>query len=83
MCDCRLTEPHTSSFARVPSVQRLVDQVEVRPQNSEPDDEAEEKWQQTVHGLQEWVCDLLIRNQELRMLLQTSAKEHGPEETDQ
>lgn len=43
-----------------------------------PLDGTRSEWQMRFRGLQQWVCDLLIRNQQLRMeLLATKAQEPG------
>lgn len=49
----------------------------------QPDEGREELWRQSVRSLQEWVCELLIRNQELRMSLRESATNHQSWEDDE
>jgi len=38
-------------------------------QDDEWGEEREETWNRRLRGLEEWVCELLIKNQELRMSL--------------
>lgn len=45
-------------------------------------EEREEEWRRSLLSLQEWICELLIENQELRMLLPGSASLHQSEEAD-
>ena len=52
-------------------------------QYEEPGQEREEDWRRSLHSLQECICELLIRNQELRMLLLDSANNRKSGETDQ
>ena len=54
-----------------------------RERNQEPGQEREEDWRRSLHSLQECICELLIRNQELRMLLLDSATNHQSVEADQ
>jgi hypothetical protein len=42
-------------------------------QHDEPGQEREEDLRRSLNSLQEFVCELLIQNQELRMSLQVSA----------
>ena len=56
---------------------------ELRMQYEEPGQEREEDWRRSLHSLQECICELLIRNQELRMLLLDSANNRKSGETDQ
>jgi hypothetical protein len=42
-----------------------------------------EEWRQSLLILQEWICELLIQNQKLRMSLLDSATIHGAMEADQ
>ena len=69
MCD----RQHRESLAPPPnctaSAQRQTDFVEPRMQYEEPGQEREEDRRRRLHSLQECICELLIRNQELRMLL--------------
>ena len=73
MCD----RQHRESLAPPPnctaSARRQTDAVEPRTQYEEPGQEREEDWRRSLHRLQECICELLIRNQELRMLLLDSA----------
>ena len=52
-------------------------------QYEEPGQEREEDWRRSLHSLQECICELLIRNQELRMSLLDSATNHQSREADQ
>jgi hypothetical protein len=83
MCD----RQHRESLAPPPnftaSVWRQTDVVEPRMQYDEPCQEREGDWRQSLRSLQECICELLIRNQELRMSLLNSATVHQPEEDDQ
>jgi len=40
-------------------------------------DGLQEEWQARLQGLQEWICELLIKNQQLRMALM-EMKARGP-----
>jgi len=40
-------------------------------------DGLQEEWQARLQGLQEWICELLIKNQQLRMALM-EMKTRGP-----
>jgi hypothetical protein len=42
--------------------------------------ELEEEWQDRLRSLQQWICELLIKNQQLRMSLElaTAAELRGP-----
>jgi|HubBroStandDraft_1064217.scaffolds.fasta_scaffold1837777_2 hypothetical protein len=41
-------------------------------------EEPEEDWQLRLRSSQQWICELLIKNQQLRMLLESAkAPEHG------
>ena len=42
------------------------------PQYEEPT-RGPEEWQKLLNSLQQWVCELLIKNQELRMALESAA----------
>lgn len=59
-----------------------IDAVEMTMQYEEAGEEQEE-WRRGLHGLQEWICELLIQNQELRMSLRNSGTNHQFEEFDQ
>jgi hypothetical protein len=63
--------------------QRQIDAVEASMQYEEPGREREEDWRRSLHSLQECICELLIRNQELRMSLLDSSTNRKSAETDQ
>jgi hypothetical protein len=43
-----------------------------------PDRVREEEWQERLKCAQQWICDLLIKNQQLRMSLESArARERG------
>jgi hypothetical protein len=77
---------HRKSHGPLPgctaSAQHQTDGVETRTQYEEPGHEREEDWRRSLHGLQECICELLIRNQELRMLLLDSATNYQSREAD-
>jgi hypothetical protein len=50
-------------------LQHLASQVIAGPQNGEPERGAEE-WQDRLRSLEQWVCELLIKNQRIRMALE-------------
>ena len=81
------TPQHLESLVPSPactiSAQRQTDSVEPRMRYEEPSQEREEDWRRSLHSLQECICELLIRNQELRMLLLDSATSHQSWEADQ
>jgi len=82
MCD----HQHRESLAPWPgcttSAQRQTDAVEPRIQYERLGKEREEDWRRSLHSLQECVCELLSRNQELRMLLLDSAANYQSREAD-
>jgi hypothetical protein len=53
-------------------LQRPASRVIEGPQYEEPTRGTEE-WQKLLNSLQQWVCELLIKNQELRMALELAA----------
>ena len=65
------------------STQRQTDAGESRIRCEEPGQEREEDWRRSLHSLQECICELLIRNQELRMSLLDSATNRKSAKTDQ
>ena len=69
MCDRRHRESHAPLPACTASTQRQTDAVESRMQYEEQGQEREEDWRRSLRSLQECICELLIRNQELRMSL--------------
>jgi hypothetical protein len=65
---------HQESFAASPSnndpsVRPLTGPFDGELERDKPGREREEEWQQRLCSLQEWICHLLIRNQQLRMAL--------------
>jgi hypothetical protein len=70
------------SSACAASAQRQTDAAEPRMQYEDLGQEREEDWPRNLHSLQEWICELLIRNQELRMSLLDSAHNRKSAETD-
>jgi hypothetical protein len=83
MCDCRHREPFATPTACAASAPRQTDGVEARTQYDQSDDEREEIDRQSLHSLQKWICELLIKNQELRMSLRDSETNHQSCEADQ
>jgi hypothetical protein len=65
------------------SAQCQTDAAEPRMQYEDLGQEREEEWRRILHSLQKCICELLIRNQELRMSLLDSAIEHQSREADQ
>jgi len=39
-------------------------------------------WQKTVSGLQQWICELLLRNQQLRFLVQAGKTQEERDQDD-
>ena len=83
MCDRQHQESHAPSSGCTDSVKRQTDAVEPGMQYEGPGQEQEEDWRRSVHSLQECICELLIRNQELRISLLDSATNHKSAEPDQ
>jgi len=83
MCDREHRECQVPLHGCTASAQRQTDAVEARMQYEEPGREQQEELRRSLHSLEEWVCDLLIRNQELRMSLLASASNHQSGEADQ
>jgi hypothetical protein len=81
MCDLQHREPHAPLPDYTASPQRPTDADEARMQCEEPGQDRED-WRRSLHGLQKCVCELLIRNQELRMSLLDSATNHQSREAD-
>jgi len=82
MRDSQHRESHGPLPGSTPSTRRQTDAVEVRMQCEEPGQERED-WRRSLHSLQECICELLIRNQELRMLLLDSATSYQSRQADQ
>ena len=83
MCDCRHRDPFATPTACAASEPRQTDGVEARTQYDRPGDEREDTDGQSLHSLQKWICELLIKNQELRMSLLDSETNHPSWEADQ
>lgn len=79
MCDCQHRESHAQLLGCTASAQRQTEAFEARM----PDREREEDLRRSLHSLQECGCELLFRNQELRMSLLDSANNHPSGETDE
>jgi hypothetical protein len=62
-------------------VQPLTDPFDAELQHDTPGQEQEEEWQQRLCNLHEWICHLLIKNQQLRMSLLGSAADTQPKDT--
>jgi hypothetical protein len=74
MSDRQHQEPFADSLPGIDSPLRpLTVAVNAESQNDLPSQEREEEWQRLVLSLQEWIAELLIRNQQLRMSLLASA----------
>jgi hypothetical protein len=56
------------------------------PPNQQPNQhlnwELEEEWQERLRSLQQWICELLIKNQQLRMSLELATAAEGREPGD-
>jgi hypothetical protein len=76
MCDRQHRESHAPLPSCTASAQPQSDAVETRMQYEEPGQEREEDLRRSLHSLQEFVCELLIQNQELRMSLLASTGNH-------
>ena len=68
-------------FAALPPVanslvQPLTGAVDAGALNDLLNQEREEEWQRRLRSLQEWIAELLIRNQQLRMALRDSEINH-------
>jgi hypothetical protein len=81
MCDCQHRESHAPLPGCTASVHIQSHAVEAKTQCEEPGQEREEDLLRSLHTLQECVCELLIKNQELRMSLLASANNHHSGET--
>jgi len=82
MCDCQNHESHAHLPRCTPSAPRQPDADMARMQHDEPVQEREEDLRRSLDSLQEYICDLLIQNQELRMSLLASASNYQPWEAD-
>jgi hypothetical protein len=82
MCDSQHRESHGALPGCTASARSQIDAVTPRMQYEEPGQEREEDWRRSLRSLQECVCELLIRNQELRMSLLDPATNCQPREAD-
>lgn len=83
MCEHWHQKPLGLSPALIRSAERETDVFETGA-NCEPLSEGRaEHWRQNVRVLQEWICELLIRNQELRVSLLDSVSNKQSWKTDQ
>jgi hypothetical protein len=62
-----------SPASAVSPMHRLTAAFDPEPRDDQPDHEREEAWEQRLRSLQEWICELLIKNQQLRMSLLASS----------
>ena len=53
--------------------------VEAAPRYEQSGEEREEEWRRSLRSLQKLICELLIQNQELRMVLSGSITNHQAE----
>ena len=83
MYDRQHHESHAPLSGCTAPAQRQTDGVEPRMQYEGPGQEQEEDLRRSVHSLQECICELLIRNQQLRISLLDSATNHKSAEPDQ
>ena len=72
------------SFAALPSgndhsVRPLTGPFDGELERYKPGQEREEEWQQRLRSMQEWICHLLIRNQQLRMALDSEVSRRSRE----
>jgi hypothetical protein len=82
MCDSQRQKSHGPLPGCAVSAPTQIDPVEPRTQYEEPGQQREEDWRRRLRNLQECICGLLIRNQELRMALLESATNHQCAEAD-
>jgi hypothetical protein len=83
MCDCQHRESHAQPSACIDSAKRHAGGFKAELQYEQPGEEQEELAALCVRNLQEWICELLIRNQELRMSLLDLTTNRQSRETDQ
>ena len=62
-----------SPASAVSPMHRLTVAFDAEPHEDQPDLGREEAWEQRLRSLQQWICELLIKNQELRMSLLASS----------
>jgi hypothetical protein len=82
MCDRQQRESNDTFPGRISSAQPQTDGGEETMRFEGHGQEREEYWGRTLHRLQECICELLIRNQELRMSLLDSTPARKSAETD-
>ena len=82
MCDSRHRSNVVQSLTDHPSELLRRDVFGVEPGN-QISEEREEHWRSRLQSLEEWVCLLLIKNQELRMSLLNAGIKHQYGEIDQ
>ena len=61
--------------------EHIASRVIARPQYEEPA-RGPEEWQDHLRSLQQWVCELLIKNQELRMALESATTQEEETQDD-
>ena len=83
MCAPEHLKSLAPSSACTASVQRQTDAAGPRMQYEDLGQEREEECRRSLHSLQKCICELLTRNQELRMSLLNSTIEHQSREGDQ
>jgi hypothetical protein len=83
MCAPEHLKSLAPSSACIASAQHQTDAAGPRMQYEDLGQEREEEWRRSLHSLQKCICELLIRNQELRMSLLDSATKHQSREADQ
>ena len=83
MCIPQHLESLVPSPACTISAQRQTDASEPGMQYEEPGQEPEEDWRRSLRSLRECICELLIRNQELRMSLLDSVANKQSREVDE
>lgn len=72
----RFTPPDAGATA---SAQHLRKTFDGGLRHEQPGQTREEEWQQRLQSLQEWICELLIQNQQLRMSLLESTNRQTKE----
>jgi hypothetical protein len=83
MCDRPHRESHAPLSGLTASAKLRADALEPRMLYEELGQEREKDLRRSLHSLQEFVCELLIQNQELRMSLLDSATNLKSAEADQ
>ena len=83
MCDHQHRGPFATPTSCAGSAQGHTDTAEARAQYEQPGDERDELGRQRLHCLEKWICELLIKNQELRTSLLNSTINHQSREADQ